>query len=232
MIRAVAVLILAAAAGLLFSRRAAAALLPAAAVDFSGGGAVFYPPGTVAVDPPEVLNLAPVTEWIPDIEFFSGEAKMVDEAQAQKNIAAFLLMIRRAEHGPLHGADDYRRMFGGALFDSFADHPRKLVTATFGNGQRVTSDAAGAYQFLSTTWDDAKRATGVPDFTPASQDIAALWLIRRRGALADVRAGNFDEAVRKCAREWASLPGSPYGQPVISEAQARQFYASAGGVFA
>jgi muramidase (phage lysozyme) len=44
-----------------------------------------------------------------------------------------------------------------------------------------------------------------------------------------VIAGNFQEAVRKCAREWASLPGSPYGQPMRTLAQALETYASYGG---
>jgi len=36
-----------------------------------------------------------------------------------------------------------------------------------------------------------------------------------------VKAGRFDAAVAKCAKEWASLPGSPYGQPVKTLDQAR-----------
>jgi len=37
-------------------------------------------------------------------------------------------------------------------------------------------------------------------------------LIARRAALSDVLEGRIGEAVRKCSKEWASLPGSPYGQ--------------------
>ncbi len=42
-------------------------------------------------------------------------------------------------------------MFTGTKFTGFEDHPRKLNTSG-----ALTSDAAGAYQFLSTTWDEAK----------------------------------------------------------------------------
>ena len=59
-----------------------------------------------------------------------------------------------------------------------------------------------------------------------------MWLIGRRRALEDVRAGRFDAAVAKCAREWASLPGSPYGQPVKTIAQVRPVYENNGGVYA
>lgn len=144
---------------------------------------------------------------------------------AEDNVQAFLMMIRTCE-GTADAAG-YRRMFGGELFSSFADHPRVTVRRS-----GYVSTAAGAYQFLSRTWDDARRALSLPDFSPASQDAAAVWLLRRRGALSDVRAGNFDIAVKKCALEWASLPGSPYGQPVKSIQQARAAYASAGGTFA
>lgn len=142
------------------------------------------------------------------------------------NLQAFLRMIRYAEGTA--SANGYRMLFGGKLFEGYADHPRIQVTATLG-GQRITSTAAGAYQFLARTWDDIKRTAGVSDFSPASQDRAAAALIRRRGALADVYAGRFEEAVRKCAREWASLPGSPYGQPVKSMEQVKTAYQGAGG---
>ena len=145
------------------------------------------------------------------------------------NLQAFLRMIRYAEGTA--SANGYRTLFGGRLFEGYADHPRIAVTATLG-GRPITSTAAGAYQFLARTWDDIKRAAGVSDFSPASQDRAAAALIRRRGALADVYAGRFDQAVAKCAREWASLPGSPYGQPVKTRAQVLAAYQGAGGFVA
>lgn len=148
---------------------------------------------------------------------------------AERNVAAFLAMIRNAEGTA--GPDGYRMHFGGELFDSYADHPRRVVTRTLG-GRPISSSAAGAYQFLSTTWDEARAALGLPDFSPESQDKAAIFLIRRRGALADVRAGRFEDAVAKVAKEWASMPGSPYGQPVKTLAQVRAVYEGAGGAYA
>jgi len=142
------------------------------------------------------------------------------------NLQAFLAVIRYAEGTA--GANGYRTLFGGSLFDSFADHPRQRVTARLG-GREITSSAAGAYQILERTWDDIQRLAGLPDFSPASQDKAAAFLIRRRGALADVRAGRFDAALQKCGKEWASLPGSPYGQPVKSLSDVRRVYVASGG---
>lgn len=139
------------------------------------------------------------------------------------NVQAFLRVIRTGE-GTADEAG-YRRHYGGALFSSFADHPRKVITKG-----RWSSSAAGAYQFLTGTWDETRRIMGLPDFSPASQDLGAVGRIAARRALDDVLAGRFETAVRKCALEWASLPGSPYGQPVISWERARAIYASAGGV--
>lgn len=143
-----------------------------------------------------------------------------------RNLQAFLAMIRYAEG--TSGPNGYRTLFGGGLFDSFDDHPRQFITATLG-GQSITSSAAGAYQFLMKTWDDVRGILGLPDFSPASQDRAAAFLIRRRGALADVYAGRFDVAIVKCNKEWASLPGSPYGQPVRTLSDLRRVYVASGG---
>jgi muramidase (phage lysozyme) len=148
---------------------------------------------------------------------------------ADPNVAAFLKMIRYAEGTA--GPNGYRTLFGGELFDHFADHPRVKVTRTLG-GRLITSSAAGAYQILERTWDDIQARLALPDFSPASQDAAAVFLIRRRGALDDVRAGRFPQAVEKVSLEWASMPGSPYGQPVKTLDQVAAVYASAGGVFA
>ena len=86
-----------------------------------------------------------------------------------------------------------------------------------------------AYQFLSRTWDALARKLNLPDFDPASQDAAALELIRERGALKDVRAGRVAAAVAKCAPVWASLPGVGYSQPERKLSVLLASHTSAGG---
>lgn len=141
---------------------------------------------------------------------------------AHPNVQAMLRVIRRGE-GTADEAG-YRRIFGGQLFTGYADHPRTKVTKS-----GYTSTAAGAYQFLSSTWDETARVMGLRDFSPSSQDWGAVGRLAFRGALDDVKAGRFETAIRKIAREWASMPGSPYGQPVISMETARTVYVNAGG---
>lgn len=137
------------------------------------------------------------------------------------NVQAFLTLIRTGE-GTL-GPNGYRTIFGGQLFDSFADHPRVKVTAG-----SYTSTAAGAYQFLASTWDNMQAKYNLPDFSPASQDLACLGLIKGDGALSDVVAGRFKMAIDKCNKTWASLPGSPYGQPTLTYARAQDVLVQAG----
>ena len=155
------------------------------------------------------------------------------------NVRAFLRMLRHGEGTA--GEDGYRVMFGGGHLvgldgqpgtaDDFADHPRQAITRKLG-GTPITSTAAGAYQFLSKTWDGLVKLYGFADFSPMNQDLGAVALIAGRKALDDVIAGRFEDAVRKCNREWASLPGSPYGQPVVTMARAREEYEAHGGTYA
>lgn len=142
------------------------------------------------------------------------------------NLKAFLHLIRTGE-GTL-GDNGYRTLYGGKLFSSFADHPRIKVKAG-----RWTSTAAGAYQFLSKTWDGLvkQHPSILTDFSPDKQDEAAVMLIKGRGAYADVLAGRFKTAILKCNKEWASLPLSPYGQPTLTMDKALQIIADAGGEF-
>ncbi|WP_223305770.1 glycoside hydrolase family 24 protein [Comamonas thiooxydans] len=141
---------------------------------------------------------------------------------AHPNVRALLRVIRRGE-GTADEAG-YRRIFGGQLFEGFADHPRIKVTKG-----RYTSTAAGAYQALSSTWDETARIMGLGSFSPANQDKFAVGRIAARNALEDIKAGRFETALRKISWEWASMPGSPYGQPVISLDTARAVYVDAGG---
>ena len=140
----------------------------------------------------------------------------------EPNVSAFLRVIRACEGTA--GDNGYRMLFGGDLVADLTDHPRKLVVKS---GYRST--AAGAYQFLERTWDMVSRRHMLPDFTPPMQDAGAVALILGRGALDDVRAGRLTAAIEKCAAEWASLPGSPYGQPTRDWPFVRRVFALYGG---
>lgn len=129
------------------------------------------------------------------------------------NIQGVLTAIRYGE-GTSDPERGYRTMFGGGTFDDFSRHPDVVISR---NG--YDSSAAGAYQFLTPTWNEVAGKLGLSDFSPRSQDIAALALIDRRGALDEALAKGFTpEVSHRLAPEWASLPTregrSYYGQPV------------------
>ena len=127
------------------------------------------------------------------------------------NERRLLQTIRHAEGTA--GANGYSTTFGYQSFDPSRGHPRRIVKSG-----GYASDAAGAYQFLSTTWDRAAKGAGVNPavMSQDNQDRAALWLVRQRGV--DPTKPITPEAIAKLSPEWASLPTasgkSYYGQPV------------------
>lgn len=172
------------------------------------------------------------------------EPANVDTYTAQRNLAAFLAMIRMAEGTEGRGLDAYRVCYGyGHAIASFVDHPAitgewggerlsDTMCANAGFGPGCVSTAAGAYQITRPTWRRLKAALGLPDFSPASQDAAATRLIADRGALQDVYAGRVLAAITKCRNEWASLPGNYAQQGQRAAAQLLAWYQQNGGALA
>jgi lysozyme len=167
----------------------------------------------------------------------------------QENTRAFLALIEWAEgtgHDPKTGAaiDPYRTCFGYRhTIQSFADHPAvtrewsgetlpEALCKKAGLSRGCRSSAAGRYQLIRLTWLGIKSRLRLPDFSPDSQDRAALYLIENRGALEDVHAGRILDAMTKCRAEWASLPGAGYGQPERRSADLFAAFKRAGGTLA
>lgn len=105
-------------------------------------------------------------------------------------------------------------------------HPNILVRVKPG----LTSSAAGRYQILYRTWNEI--ATGAKRFQPADQDAAAIALMKRRGMLDPLNAGDLRRAVTLGCKEWASFPtekGNSYygGQPAKTFKQIEEAYAAA-----
>lgn len=143
------------------------------------------------------------------------------------NVAAFLDMLAHAEGTARFGDQDgYDVLVGGSLFDGFGDHPRRSI---YLESYGIRSTAAGRYQFLVGTWDDLVSRFGFRDFSPASQDAAAIQLIRQCKALRLVHDGKIREAIHACRRIWASLPGAGYGQREVATDELVTIYRAAGG---
>lgn len=162
------------------------------------------------------------------------------------NERAFLGLIIFAEgtgRNPRTGEtlDPYRACYGYShTIIDLAEHP--AISGEW-RGERLpdemcrkarqkpgcVSTAAGAYQMIRPTWRNTRDRLHLPDFGPDSQDRAALYLIAGCGALEDVRAGRIEQAIAKCSREWASLPGNSAGQPQRKTDQLIAAFEKAGG---
>jgi len=104
------------------------------------------------------------------------------------------------------GDKGYTTQFTGTQFSDMSKHPRQQRRSG-----SLQSDAAGKYQFLSTTWDEAQKALNLPDFSPASQEKAGRFLTKRRGVDPDkviTSREDFVSVMDKLAPEWASMPYS------------------------
>lgn len=139
------------------------------------------------------------------------------------SIAAFLFMIRACEHRyPTDVTNNaaYGIFYGGARFSDFSDHP--VITGEMqpvqlsdnmciaaGLEPGCVSTAAGAYQLIRPTWKRIREISPrLEDFSPQSQDEAAIRLLDECGALRLIESGDIEGAIAKASKIWASLPGS------------------------
>jgi muramidase (phage lysozyme) len=130
------------------------------------------------------------------------------------NVAAFLDTISVSEGTKNQGDRGYNVIVGSTLaasklFTSYADHPRVRVWLPHLNEY---STAAGAYQIIVPTWDPIQRKLNLPDFSPESQDHAAIELIHQQNAVHLVVEGYIVQAIQACREIWASFPDAGYGQ--------------------
>ena len=145
------------------------------------------------------------------------------------------------EHWGKDLSDDmYRTAFTGKILDEsdvLKGHPGIHRNAIWTDG-KIRSAAVGMYQFMPDAWRSVSRflSNGASDnlpMTKANQDAGyAYLLLHKRGSWVDNQGNeNYDDATHllntgnytskhreKVGFEWASFPGSPYGQTKIPHA--------------
>lgn len=171
-----------------------------------------------------------------------------ETADSDSRVRAFLWMIGAAETSPpaMASGAAFRTFYGGSLFSDMSDHP--VITGeksgvrlpdewcrAAGFSPGCVTTAAGALQFTKSTWNLVREGRPMwgprlPDFSEASQMEAGRRLLMLDGALPYVQRGEFDAALRKASRRWASLPGSTAGQGGRSMAWLSNIYGEALGV--
>ena len=162
---------------------------------------------------------------------------------ATKEVKAFLYTIAASE-GTLdkNGRIEYGRIVKGLVVNSpfdrsmigkrdvvitdFSRHPEILVKC---NNRGLQSSAAGFLQAIRKTWKMAVLTMGITDFSPHSQELVAVELIRQRGAMSYILRGDLAGAFKnsKLRLEWASFPGAGYGQHENSLAKLQAVFSSA-----
>lgn len=172
-------------------------------------------------------------------------ARITEEQAGSKNMLAFLDLIGYSEGTSTSRwtkDDGYDILVDGVdspkVFTDYSKHPNILVTVRqergvpgkLGYRPALKSTAAGRYQFLASTWQYlVKKYNFKGRIIPEAQDLACIKLIAEQGAVDDVHAGRLEEALMKCNDVWASLPGSPYGQPTHTVKKLTEVYLAKGG---
>jgi muramidase (phage lysozyme) len=120
-------------------------------------------------------------------------------------------IVGRLETGKT-GEDAYRTGFGGGLIDNLSAHPNTSKRFKQTDGKTNVTTAAGKHQYLKSTWDELAKKTGVKDFSPVAQETNFRQLLQDKGALDMVASGDFQGAIKRLGKTWASFPSSPHPQ--------------------
>lgn len=146
-----------------------------------------------------------------------------------RNIAAFLKAIAEAEGGGYdfkYGAVKGKRN-DPWRFSDFSTHP--------GPGYGGSTTAAGMYQITIATWRNHGGKMGLTDFSPKTQDLLAVEILRSLGIIERIKSGDIAGVMRPTARIWAAVPLGPGlrnahpGQPFVSYEEFIRNYQAAGG---
>ena len=122
---------------------------------------------------------------------------------ADRNVAAFLKAIAEAEGGGYdfkYGAVKGKRK-DPWRFSDYSTHPGP------GYGGRTT--ASGMYQITMDTWRNHGGKMGLTDFSPKTQDLLAVEILRSKDVIDRIKAGDIASAIGPAARIWAALPMGP-----------------------
>ena len=124
--------------------------------------------------------------------------EITDAEVNNPNVQKYLASIGTREGTDTHG---YNTQVGGSRFEDLSKHPNNPTVKT----DAGISTAAGKYQITGTTFRGLQGQYGFKDFSAATQDKAAVALIKEKGAFEDVTSGNFQAADAKLPDIWESF---------------------------
>lgn len=161
----------------------------------------------------------------------SKEQRLAENQEYLKNanVQAFLKAIADAEGGGYdfkYGAVKGRRN-DPWRFTDFSTHP--------GPGYDGVTTAAGMYQINKATWQDhGARRMGLTDFTPQTQDLIAVSILRGLGVIDQIKEGDIESSLSAASKPWAALPmdrcqAGRHDQPHVTFEHFEAAYKAAGG---
>jgi muramidase (phage lysozyme) len=157
-----------------------------------------------------------------------------------RNVLAFKALLRQLEANGRYDVIAGYPAHADAIFTDFSEHPYVLAP---NRPRYIGTTASGAYQMVRQTWALARDNLGLTDFSPASQDAAAEWLLKFKvpgqnavnpegtGNYELIAAGQFNDAIAQLGPEWESLAKMAQGRYFMTLAQARDFIVAQGGVY-
>ena len=144
------------------------------------------------------------------------------DAVKDPNVKAFLDTLANVESG-----GQYNVSVGGAKFSDMSKHP-EMYNAELG------SDAAGRYQFISTTFKPIAQRLGLNDFSPKSQDLAAVQYLKDLGVLDEIMTGDkakIEDVIRRLkGSKWTGLKRYGSGQGFEYFQRRKQIYGTQSSV--
>jgi muramidase (phage lysozyme) len=114
------------------------------------------------------------------------------------NVRVFLNVLRRTEGHGYKAKQPYNAMYPNTTFSDYSKHPAAPKEI-----------GAGAYGIMGQYWSTYQKRSNLQDFSPKSQDIAAVSILNSKGALDFIKKGDFKSALslEKMKKAWTSLPG-------------------------
>lgn len=170
------------------------------------------------ITPVQEVKGTSVEAPVPSTEYKEG--RDIATKDLDPRVKAFLNLIAYAEGTA--GPRGYYMQYTGVHFTDDSKHPDQVIGAwatVHGKRKWLASTAAGRYQYLSSTWNRVAKKGNLSDFSPTSQDTGAIILLKERGSYSHLlkretpTRKDIERAIYLSREEWASLPGSPHGQP-------------------
>lgn len=184
-----------------------------------------WPPGTTGVNPEPYVNLIKIGKSLgkptpapasvassstsqPQQQLVGTSSSSSSSGGVTKEQRAMLDAIAFAEGTEKYPNDGYKTLFAGGQFIDYSKHPDKVVRSG-----GYASAAAGRYQFMPATFAEQSRKLGLKDFSPRSQDLAAIGLAKDYGVTQELlqKEGMSMKVSSLLGRQWASFPGKTIG---------------------